>query len=268
MSAPQNRAWAKGRSQSRVLLPAVMDRLPADELAPRQLMTLAPPYTEFSQSICRDPRMRPMPGSIVLGIGGASIIAALYELTVAAMEWPWVIPCLVANDGGDSLARLPMLIADLRDRLVIVKALPARGENRMTKILDAARRRPPPNAQVLARWISRRVGVSDLEPFLLAQFREALEGSPATTTASVATFCRHFARLGPYTPRHWRALARFCASATCTHVTSAGVRDRLSSRLLADHARKFLGMTPRELNARVGWEWVAEGALRVAGYII
>jgi len=145
--------------------------------------------------------------------------------------------------------------------------MPAIQPDRIPRILDAVRRRGAPNAQVLARWISRRVGMAELELLLRAQFREALEGSPATGTASVATFCRHFSRTGPYTPRHWRALARFCVSATCTQVTSAGARDRLSSRLLADYARKFLGMVPRELNARVGWEWVAESALRVAGYI-
>ena len=235
------------------------------DLAFHSLTALAPPYDALTLLPLSDSTL-PQPGTIVVGSARPSIIAAFYELTVAAMEWPWVVPCLVMPATGESPGRFPMLITDLRERLAIARLTP-NDAPRIAHILDAVRRRELPNAGLLAHWVARRLGAAELEPLLLAQFREALDGVRATDTASVATFCRHFARNGPYTPRHWRALARFCVCVAGFGATNAKPRACLASRLRADYARKFLGVTAGELPRRAGWEWVAECALRQAGYI-
>lgn len=250
------------------------DETPPIPLAPNRddsfgyrgnVVTLAPPYEGFVEVRAVDDRLRPPLGSIVVGDANASIIATLAELTVAAMQWPWVIPCVVIPPGEEAPDGRLMVITELRDRLVIVRRLGVSGSTSIPRVLDAIRRRGEPSPLVLARWVSKRIGAGELEPLLLAQFREALEGTSATESASVSTFCRYFARVGEYTARDWRALARFCAHAADRNAGKAGVRP--STRTLADYAKRYLGMVPRDVSVRIGWEWVMERALRLAGYV-
>jgi hypothetical protein len=209
----------------------------------------------------------PPPGSIVVSTPNPSIIAALAELTIVVMEWPWVIPCVAVPSGEEILDGRLMMIPELRDRLAIVNVPSVGGPERISTVLQAVRLRDAPSAAVLARWIAKRLRVSDLEPLLVAQFCEALDGIPATHGASVSTFCRYFARFGVYTARDWRALARFCVHVSEPDAVGNRMHVRLSSRMVADYAKRYLGIAPRQIHQRVGWEWLAESALRFATYV-
>jgi hypothetical protein len=225
-----------------------------------------PPYLELAPVRTVGGRKSLPPVNIVLASAATSVIVALAALTVTVLEWPWVVPCVAVPAADETLDGPIMIVAELRDRLVLVKSLPARSPLHISDVLKVVRQRGTPNAIVLARWIAKRLRLNELEPLLIAQFREALDGVPATESASISTFCRHFARLGVFTARDWRALAQLCAHAatppglSCAHV-------RLSSRMVTAYTKKYVGMLPRDLGARIGWEWVAETALRLANYV-
>jgi hypothetical protein len=235
-AAPQSAAFA--------LLAA-----PYETMAPfASLSTLAPPL-----------------GSVVISSDRSSLIAALAQLTLAANMWPWVVPCVLMPDEELRLRRPVMIITELRDRLVIARA--GRGPERQNPdgVLSAVRERLVPTASVLARWVSLRLGVPELKLHLGTQFREALEDEPSGSLASVSTYSRFFASLGPLTARDWRGLARLCV-----HLARRGDADSdplLPRRTAEVYTRKHLGMRYCEAARYLGWEWVLEKALRQGGYL-
>ena len=158
-----------------------------------------------------------------------------------------------------------MLVTELRDRLVVVKQTFGAGGDEIAFIIAAVRKRDFPAAPVLAEWIARRLQSDELEAPLCRQFREAIEGVPASASASVSTFSRLFARYGTYTARDWRALARLCAAAGAA--SRSPTSPILTLRAASHYTRKYLALSHHVMAERPGWEWVLEKALRVGRYL-
>jgi hypothetical protein len=230
------------------------------------LRVFAPPYHAVVPLVNRGGAEELPFGSVIIA-GDDAVVLALAGLTLACRQWPWAVPCLLAPPTSLRLEAPVRVVSELRDRLVM-GSMPA-GTTTLSPstVVAAVRRRPCPSAASLARWVASRLRRDDLESALLAQFREALDGIPASMTASVSTFSRYFARLGPLTAHDWRALARLCTHASCFERDSRREHISLTMRAAVEHAVKYLGMAYHEMVARTGWEWVLERALRRAEYL-
>ena len=241
----------------------VPEQVPTVQVARRfgsQVELVAPPYRSLSVlSTLRERDDLPL-GAVILGRGDTTI-AVLAELTAYVHRWPWVVPCLVLRSGDGPLEPLLMLVTELRDRLGVVKE--AFDYYDASRLVGAIRRRPVPSAVGLATWIATRLGDEALKAPLCSQFREAIEGTPASASASISTFSRFFARYGRYTARDWRAIAHLSLHTAAV----ASQSPMLPLRTARDHARRYLGLSYHVMAERLGWEWVLEGALRTGAYL-
>ena len=206
-------------------------------------------------------------GSIAIGMGGPSWIGILSQLTQAARQWPWVIPCLIIPRGLGDLERDLLLVTELRDRIVVARARSTAEEQQLHGAVAAARARALPTAQILARWIARRLHNHALASVVHHQFMQALGGVPASRYGSVATYSRRFASYGPFTARDWRALASLCEYAALDKRSRCCLSRGLAPRTVSQYARRYLALSCRAITTRIGWEWVLEQALRVARYV-
>jgi len=227
---------------------------------------LAPPY-RASHSVRRLSDSDELPlGSIAIGMGDGGRIDVLAELTLAARRWPWAIPCVSVPWGNEMLERQLMLVSELRERIVVVRQSRQHDADQIEAAVGAVRRRSRPTARAVATWIARRLGKRELAPALESQFSEALEGTPASSHASVATYSRLFARHGPFTARDWRAVARLCVFGEAK-LPGWWTDDELSPRTAGLYARKYLQLPYGVVAGRLGWEWILERALRVGRYL-
>jgi hypothetical protein len=232
------------------------------------LRALAPPYTRTIPVRSVDEgRSLPL-GTVVVGFGHHTL-EVLVTLTQLTHTCPWAVPCVISAPTHEPLEPLLELLSELRDRLVVV----TRDERRprpddVAAILRGVSHRPPPTATTLARWVAQRLNDPNLEDPLQSQFAMAMHRTTTSTTPSVATYSRLFRRYGLYTARDWRAIARLCR-----HVQAGGLGSedrrgvRLSMRTVMRYANKYLRVSHHTLPQRLGWEWVLEAALRVAGYV-
>jgi hypothetical protein len=234
-------------------------------LANFSLRVFAPPYHSVAAFADRAGAQELPFGSVLLA-GDDAIVLSLAGLTLACRRFPWAIPFLIVPPASLRLDAPVRVVSELRDRLVLGSVPTGAATMAPGAVVSALRRRPFPGATGLARWVATRVGRGDLELLLVAQFREALDGIPASATASVSTFSRCFARLGPLTAHDWRALARLCAHG-CYLERDRREHVSLTMRAAVEHAAKYLGMAYHEMVARTGWEWVLECALRRANYL-
>ena len=231
-----------------------------------RLAVLSPPYlAAFPFKFLSGADSLPL-GGVVVGKGDTTI-AVLAELTAAVYQWPWIVPCLVMSVKDGPLEPLLMLVTELRDRLVVVKQAFGSYNDEVALILAAVRKRNLPAAPVLAQWIARRLQSDELAAPLCSQFREAIEGIPASASVSISTFSRLFARYGRYTARDWRALARLCAHAAAGAASGGSTSPTLTLRAASHYTRKYLALSYHVMAERLGWEWVLEKALRVGRYL-
>lgn len=158
-----------------------------------------------------------------------------------------------------------MLVSELRDSLGVVKLTHHSAAGQLSAILGAVRNRKVPDAEMLATWVRRRLGNAALQDPLASQFREALGGAPASDTVSASTYSRRFSRVGPYTARDWRAIARLCAH--CAAVGASEPLGALPMRTASRYLKQYLHLPYHALADVVGWEWVIEKALRAGRYV-
>jgi len=227
------------------------------------LRVLYPPYTTTRLIDWGAGGIEPPPGAIVFG-QEENPLAVLAELTLAIYRWPWVIPCITIQLDQGVLEPLLLLVSELRDRLAVAKQTRRGASGDISLILAAVRHRKPPDADVLATWAGRRLNNPALRDAVASQFHEALGGPAASTTASVSTYSRLFARFGPYTARDWRAIARLCAH--CAAIGSPGATGALPIRSASYYLKRYVHLPNHTLADRAGWEWALEGALRAGGY--
>jgi hypothetical protein len=233
----------------------------------RHVFVLGPPY-QVSGVVHGLSTVDDVPlGAIAIGIGEGSWIGILSQLTQAARQWPWLIPCVIMPWGLDSLERDLLLVTELRDRLVVAHTSSVAEAQRAHDAVLAVRLRTPPTPEILARWIARRLHEHSLASAVHHQFVQALQGVPASRYGSVATYSRIFAPYGPFTARDWRALASLCEYAALDTRSRCSMNRVLSPRTASQYSRKYLTLPCHAIAARIGWEWVLEQALRVARYV-
>jgi len=230
-----------------------------------QLVVLTAPYSTPASLRSVEAGARLPLGCLAFASGDLTI-AALAELTTLCSHAPWVVPCLALPAGQQSLESPLMLVTELRDRLVLVLPSRVHQMDALAHVVTSARCRALPTANVLARWVARRLRCREVEGPLRNQFAEALGGGLGGGI-SVASYSRLFSQYGEYTARDWRALARLCVHAQAGTVGDGHSCARLPFRTALAYTRRYLGIPYRVLAERVGWEWVLEGALRSARYV-
>lgn len=134
-------------------------------------------------------------------------------------------------------------------------------------IVSAVRRRSVPAPATLAAWIARRLGMPELCEPLANQFRSAISDAPTPDGPSAPTYSRLFRQYGRYNARDWRALGRLCRYAQSLG-SNGGRENRLTLRTASRYVTRYLRAPHQVFAERLGWEWVLETALRVAGYVV
>lgn len=223
---------------------------------------LVPPYHTAQHVAQLRPEHPPPLGTIAAG-HGRDLLLVVSELWVVIRQWPWVTPCVTLIPDQWQFERLLQLFPDLSHYLAIGRIQSA-SEAGVKTVVTAVRRRALPTPDVLAHWVCRRIALPAYYLPFLAQFEQALEDAPVSPPLSRATASRRFVKLGRYTARDWRALARLCVE-LCA-VTSSST-PRVLRRQGARYLRKYLGMSARAAASYLGWEWVLEQALRAGGYV-
>jgi len=225
---------------------------------------LPPPYERLVRWDLRAERGDPPLGSIACCAPGDRL-SAVAALLGTVCRWPWVMPCLrLRRDQRPCQAALD-LFSGLRSYVAITEDHDGNRSHTPRELVASVRGRPPPTPSVLAHWVCNRIDHAEALPLLLAQFEEALDGVPSGRVASAATYSRHFTTCGRFTARDWRAVARL--SVKLCEGTSSGERAHGLGRRTALHVRKYLEIPSRTATAMLGWEWVLEQAMRVAGYV-
>lgn len=224
-------------------------------------LVLEPPYHGLVSLNRLEPTYRPPLGAIAIG-AGHDLFTVVSEVWLIIQQWSWVVPCIALAPDQWQSEPLLKLVPDFSSRLAIGK-IQSTPEASLRAITSAVRRRPFPTPHVLARWVSERIASPAYYSLLLAQFEHALHGTPARGF-SLATASRHFARLGRYTARDWRALASLSVE-LCAVASTA---DPLLLRgHHGGHIRKYLKVPVKTAAALLGWEWVLDQALRTGGYV-
>src|SRR2546427_8644284 len=169
---------------------------------------LVPPYDALAPLPSTDRGALAPPLGPIVHASAPPVLGALATLTITVRRFPWVAPCIAVAPDDEWLEPCIGLVSELGDRLALVQSGGRAARVLASAIGEAVRRRPPPRAAAMADYVSRRLAHPELLAPLSHQFEQALEGVPATTSASIATYSRLFARYGRFSPRHWRALAR------------------------------------------------------------
>ena len=208
----------------------------------------------------------PSLGAIVMGTG-AGTLPTLAHLTAAVHRWPWVIPCILLPKHEDPVEPLLMLVSELRGRLAVARLHSSAVTRDPAFVLAAVREREEPGPSDLASWIARRLGEFTVEEPLGDQFRQVMEGVPASRSLSRATYSRFFSRQGKYSAHDWRAIARLCARSAGSAAFGTSCLRPLSLRAASTYARRYLGVSYSALSQCLGWEWILEASLRVGGYL-
>lgn len=237
-----------------------------------ECLALQPPYRSVEPvplgCVCNT---CPALGAVIFA-HGRSTLGALATLTACTNRWPWVAPALTLPEGEGPLEPYLRMICELGDRLAVVKTPASDIRHWIPCVVGAIAQRPPPGSKQMASYVVGRIRSAEMRQPLMDQFTQALEGVPATTKRSVASYSRLFARCGCYSAHHWRMLARLvhqlCTLRVgCTAADADMALNLVHVRTADRYARRFLQISWCAARQRVGWEWVLETALRTGGYV-
>lgn len=225
------------------------------------------PYKDLTWRALADAQVDPALGSVSVAIG-SSPLEALAVLAVVRTRWPWVPGCLVLTATDSRTEDCARLIVPDPGALAYV----AIGANRPLLAQNVARAvaaRPSPTPHQMATFVCLRLGQASLFDPLLDQF--SAEVNSAGCPRSTATYSRRFARHGPFTARDWRRISwlSHLLGSMGHRSDGPGSLDPLGERslLAARLSERYLRVSSRTFWETIGWEWVLEGALRVAGYV-
>jgi hypothetical protein len=226
---------------------------------------LAPPYRLEDRPVDGLPPL----GAVVLAWTD-SVQRLRAEVAAVLARAPWCVPVLVVDDG---VAAPEMLSAihDVPGQPAFIRD-PLNGAVLPALVLSAVRSRRPPTGRELAEYVVRRTGRVALRSALetLLSPGPAARAEPTTRLGPARTVRDRLRRFGPLSPRCWRrvgTLARVPGMAPGDGVDVIAWRAGVCPRSLRVWCRRFLGISLRALRERVGWEWVMESALRLAGYV-
>jgi hypothetical protein len=212
---------------------------------------LLPPYTSLIPSEGGYPPL----GTVRLldGSSPANVSADVREL---AVTMPWAIPCAVLRSFTPDL-----LLDTVPDRLLrrtaIISVTPPGSPPSAFGVLQAVVARPLPTARDVAGYVVDRLDRDDAREALVA----AMEGDDAAMRP--ASVWRVLDGLGRLKLHEWRRLLWLVEVAAGAWVNRQdSVDDSLSF-----WTGVLLEQSPRALRQCIGWEWVVERALRVAGYV-
>lgn len=227
---------------------------------------LAPPYKAFLSPGA------PPPLGAVLVAEGEDLAVLVAGLADAANTAPWCPGCLVAR-GSDELTLLARALEPIPGSFTTLD--PAADTLSPEAVLIRVHERPPPDAETLARYVSRRLELPGVCPDLAACFREPgwEEGTDIIRGQSPRTLARKVAALGCLKPSGWRNLARLIRLKLAWEGIDGVSLDGLAAGAGYDvrTVRRWLRRAGvgrlRGLLGTPGWEWLLESALRKWGYV-
>ncbi len=222
---------------------------------------LAPPYCGFGHH-----GEGPPPLGAVLVCMADTITLATGAFRFGLLRAPWAVPCLLTTtatsdpDVLTAIHELPGHVCFVRDPLDD-GSLPSR-------IVGAVRGRSIPSEGRLTDYVIQRTGGVALRQELARAF--ALPSEKSGPRVPERTLRDRLRRFGPLTASCWRSvgtLARLGARINDERVEILAWRAGVEARTLRNWTQRYLGVSLQDFRERVGWEWVVEAALRVAGYL-
>ena len=155
----------------------------------------------------------------------------------------------------------PILAALNQPGMQLVRVLRGGAESELALLREAIRTRLPPDTADVAGYLTVRCST----------LVGAIYSRCVRTDISVAHMRRPCQRIGPWSPRDWRAFdqsVKLVASATSEHWSETFAADRIavSAKTVSQWCRRYFGRSWRELIGLAAWEAVLEDGLRVGGY--
>lgn len=229
------------------------------------IQLLAPPYRVVASSLGEVP---PTNGAIAICWSDSSaLLSGAFRSLLR--DAPWCVPCLITTSAPSDPAVLAA-VRDLPGQLTFTPD-PLSDELLVERVKAAARSRPAPASPLLADYVSNRTGHTGLRLELTALLTvQAQPHSLAEPVVPSRTVRGRLSRFGPLTAHCWRAigaLSRVAAHMNGDRVEVLAWQVGVEARTLRRWTRRYLGATLQEYRERIGWEWVLESALRVAGYV-
>lgn len=183
----------------------------------------------------------------------ASVAADVRELAVVA---PWAIPCAVLRSFTPDLL-LDTVPERLLRRTAIISVSPPGAVPSSFGVIQAVMARPLPTARDVAGYVADRLDRDDAREALVS----AMEGEDASNRP--ATVWRVLDGLGRLKLHEWRRLLWLVELAAGAWVNRKGETDTSLTFWMS----VLLEQRPPGLRECLGWEWVVERALRIAGYV-
>jgi hypothetical protein len=226
---------------------------------------LEPPYGLMRPGGREVPRL----GAIVaIDLGGDPL--AWINVRAIQEAAPWCPLCLIESIGGYNHRLAPLFepFSGAYATLLVRKT----SAIDLAKVVEGVRRRPPPRARELARYVAQRTKRPDLLEPLQECFDAAAEPR-STSSARRSRFSRRFADFKPWTARDWAAVARLIQIhswiAVCPSTPSleqAANDNGMDPRTLQSRLQRYLRCSYLDAVERAGWEWMIEASLRVRAY--
>lgn len=225
---------------------------------------LVPPYA----SIASVPRGAPPPLGTIVICHAVSPTVVAGPFRVMLERAPWCAPCLVT---GPTTGEPDVLAAihELPGQMAFVSAAPNDDDLLVERTLMAVGSREQPSGGRLAEYVMRRTGRTEFRAEL-AMLLARGTGPSLVKSLPVRTLRGRLRRFGRLTGHGWKTVGTLCrlgAIVSDDPVEFLAWRAGVEPRTLRTWTRRFLDVTLQEFRKRVGWEWVLEGALRVAGYL-
>ncbi len=227
---------------------------------------LAPPYSEPTKVVSGYEKPR-LPIGSLLCVESRDKADTLCTLAYQLAAYPWAIPCAMTTANAAALLQVSHMIPAFLGRLCVAKVASTQGSFSSAAVVEACRRRGLPSPAVMAYYVARRLRVPWILELLTEQFSLGVTCSSVGATRSVATYSRAFSRLGAFTARDWRSLARLAHGLCSYRNETTSPTKAVSCQTMVRYAHKYLGLSWGTAACRVGWESVIEQALRRSGYV-
>lgn len=221
---------------------------------------LQPPY-QVESTATATPRF----GAIAIARLGvtADVLQRLHDLSEAA---PWCAPCVVVTPGSVSPETLHA-IWGLPGQPGFVVASRGFAELSPAEITRTIANRPPPTIPLLVSYVVRRTDAISFGQTLQQIWSPRSVHGPQHAERTLRYRLR---RMGSFGRHDWIRVHRLIHAKTGGPGNSV---ERLAAiagtepRTLRGWTDRCLGTTLRSFRETVGWEWILEAALRMAGLI-
>ncbi len=210
----------------------------------------------------------PLGTILVADITGEGGMVAVVEAAIRIAAEPWC-PVVLLTRSSRVDRRSQAVIDQFNMAPAIITMTGSANILDPGPILLAARRRPCPMPERLARYVTQRAGRQDLTDALRECFRRGRDDHGDGLGPSRSTLSRRLLDFAPLKAHDWSLMARTLA-VLLEHDRqlrpSSRVHD-IDPRTVRSRIKLYTGFHFGEVREQPGWEWVIEAALRRWDYV-